>query len=222
MSDSKISNSICSQTAHLWDAAEQIHGPWMLGHRTVSGLRTLDPQSAAQGPAYTIRMARSNEASLDNHRAFLEAYDRAPAGSMVVVQIVDNIASALGDIVGHRLSEIGVAGVVTDGYIRDIEGIREHDLKVWFRDTLMAGLSTRELCVETGVAVTVNGLVVRPGDHVAADVDGVFIVPAGEMDDLNRRGLEIVDRAEKRHAELAAGKTLVETCARLKAAGAVG
>lgn len=196
-------------TAVYWDAAEKIHGPWTLAHRTIESVRALRTTDHAIGPAYTIRLRRANDSSTSNRRDFLRAYDEAPEGAVVVVEVLTDIGgAAMGDLVAHRLSRCKVAGVIINGLIRDLVGLNEIAPPVWYRGITMAGPIPREIAVEVGVDVTVGGAVVRAGDLVCADVDGVFVTPREGAEQIQAMAREIVMKEAAINARLASGDDL--------------
>ncbi|ODT55791.1 MAG: hypothetical protein ABS59_02720 [Methylobacterium sp. SCN 67-24] len=196
-------------TAVFWDAAEKIHGPWTLAHRTVESVRALRPDDHATGPAYTIRLRRASDSSTSNREDFLRAYDEAPEGAVVVVEVQTDIGGcAMGDLVAHRLSQCKVAGVIINGSIRDLVGLKQIAPPTWYRAITMAGPISREIAVEVGVDVTVGGAVIRSGDLVCADVDGVFVTPKDEAAKIQEKAREIVAKEAVINARLAAGEDL--------------
>jgi len=196
-------------TAVFWDAAEKIHGPWTTAHRTIESVRSLRPDDHAIGPAYTIRLRRARTSSTDNRADFIRAYDDAPEGAVVVVEVLTDIGGcAMGDLVAHRLKQCKVAGVIINGSIRDLVGLQDVAPPTWYRGITMAGPISREITVEVGVDVTVGGAVIRPGDLVCADVDGVFVTPSDEAEKIQEKVREIVAKEAVVNARLAAGETL--------------
>ncbi|MDU0342868.1 RraA family protein [Bosea rubneri] len=196
-------------TAVFWDAAEKIHGPWTLAHRTVESVRALRPDDHAIGPAYTIRLRRASDSWTSNREDFLRAYDEAPEGAVVVVEVQTDIGGcAMGDLVAHRLSQCKVAGVIINGAIRDLVGLKQIAPPTWYREITMAGPISREITVEVGVDVTVGGAVIRSGDLVCADVDGVFVTPKNEAAKIQEKAREIVAKEAVINARLAAGEDL--------------
>ncbi len=91
----------------------------------------------------------------------------------------------------------GVAGLVTDGAVRDSDGLRAAGFPV-----VCAGLSLRapaKVAVgELGGEVELAGLRVRAGDWLVADGDGVVAVPTGELAEV----LAAAEAIEAREAEL--------------------
>ena len=196
-------------TAVFWDAAERIHGPWTLAHRTIETVRALRTTDHAIGPAYTIRLRRAKDSQASHREDFLRAYDEAPEGAVVVVEVLTDIGgAAMGDLVAHRLSRCKVAGVIINGLIRDLVGLNEIAPPVWYRGITMAGPISREIAVEVGVDVTVGGVVVRAGDLLCADVDGVFVTPKEGAEQIKAMAREILIKEAAINARLAAGDDL--------------
>jgi 4-hydroxy-4-methyl-2-oxoglutarate aldolase len=75
----------------------------------------------------------------------------------------------------------GVAGVIIDGCIRDLDQIAEARFPVFARGTALQG-TTKVGVGACDRPVVVGGQVVAPGDLVIGDADGLVVVPAGEAD----------------------------------------
>jgi regulator of RNase E activity RraA len=86
-----------------------------------------------------------------------------------------------GELAGAEAVRRGVAGVVVDGLIRDLAGLRELGLTVYARGTTPVGGSLNE-GGEAGVPIEVGGETVRPGDWLVGDPDGVVVIAAEEAD----------------------------------------
>lgn len=98
-------------------------------------------------------------------------------GDVLVLASGEHRGCALvGDHMGQLLHNAGAAGVVTDGRVRDLQGLGEIGMPVFARGTsprapARAGPGT------VGLPVTIGGVVVHAGDLVVADEDGVVVVP---------------------------------------------
>ena len=126
-------------TPALSNAAEHVLGPWTPRAHLLEGLTAVRTADRAHGPAYTIRLRRAADRSRENAARVLAAYDAAPAGSIVVVQVIDDVGGAvMGDIIAHRLKLNGVAGVVVEGPVRDIDGLDQFGPPIRARRSLPA------------------------------------------------------------------------------------
>jgi regulator of RNase E activity RraA len=89
--------------------------------------------------------------------------------------------------------QIGIAGALVDGAIRDVDEIRDLGFPVWSRGVVPRASPTsvhgRFEPVQVNCPVVVGGLMIAPGDIVVADESGISLVPKS-------RALEVVARAE--------------------------
>jgi regulator of RNase E activity RraA len=106
-----------------------------------------------------------------------------PEGSIAVADAMGvNHAGIFGDILCARMAKRGVAGLVTDGAIRDLAGVLETGLPVWCQGAAappsIAGLTF----VNWQEPIACGGVAVFPGDFIVADSDGVVLIPAALID----------------------------------------
>lgn len=196
----------------IYDAAERLHGSDAVKNRIARAIRPIGAQKPAVGPAFTIRMSRSQNLRGDERDRVFDTYDNVPAGSVVVVQVVGDVGGAvIGDVIAHRLKRIGVLGLVVDGPVRDIIGNLKYGPPIWSSEVTMAGMVPGSIFVETGVEVVVGGVRVSPGDLVAADLDGVFLSPQAEYERLMSLAEEFLASEDKTHARVASGHSIVSS-----------
>jgi regulator of RNase E activity RraA len=155
----------------------------------VRGARPLRPgQPRLVGPAFTLRFVPAREdlatpeswASPKSTRAAIESM---PAGCIAVADAIGvSHAGIFGDILCARMAMRGVAGLVTDGAIRDFAGVLESRLPVWCQGAAappsIAGLTF----VNWQEPIACGGVAVFPGDFIVADSDGVVLIPAALID----------------------------------------
>ena len=142
----------------------------------------------------------------DGEKRIMEAYDRVPAGAVLVIQAVGDLHGAvIGDVLSHRLKKAGVLGIVVDGPVRDVEGMIKYGPGSWSGSISMAGMKTVSVSVETGITINVRGVGVSPGDLVAADSDGVMFHPAGEAVSLLEKAVSFLKAEQTAHEQIAAG-----------------
>ncbi|WP_081591828.1 RraA family protein [Aeromicrobium massiliense] len=145
------------------------------------GIRPVWRGPSFAGPARTVIAPAGHNAAV---RA--AAAEAQPGEVLVVSGAGFTSRAVVGDLIGRRLLEAGVIGVIVDGAVRDVAGFEMLGLPVYARATCPAGpLPGND--GETQVIVGVGGQVVRPGDVVVADADGVAIIPAEELTDVATR-----------------------------------
>jgi 4-hydroxy-4-methyl-2-oxoglutarate aldolase len=160
-------------------------------------IRAMVPDVRMAGPALTVVAA-------DDHLPVFSALAEASAGEVLVIK-GDRLA-VLGELFATEARRRGLAGVVIDGYCRDVAGLRRVGLPVFARGTIPASGSTASRTA-LREPVRVGGIDVQPGDIVFADDDGVVIAPASRIEAALETG-EAIGRAER--AILASGDSLHE------------
>ncbi len=164
---------------------------WMRGPRA---LRPGQPRIV--GSAFTLRFVPAREdlatpaswASPVSTRAAIEAM---PDGAIAVVDAMGvTDAGIFGDILCARMAKRGVAALVTDGVVRDLEGVLATALPVWCHGQAappsVAGLTF----VGWQQPVGCGGVAVFPDDAIVADGDGAVVIPAALIDAVLREAPE--------------------------------
>lgn len=149
------------------------------------GAAPLAPATAARtvGRAFTLRFVPAREdlatpASWGAPISTRAAIEAMPAGAIAVVDAL-GVADAgiFGDILCARMRRRDVAALVTDGALRDVDGVRATGLPVWCRGAAappsVAGLTF----VGWQQPIACGGVAVFPNDVIVADADGAVVVP---------------------------------------------
>ena len=176
--DHKIFSGISTPTLTTVLLKKGLRNVWIRGALPLSeGKRIV-------GRAFTLNFIPAREdlatpeawASPTSTRAALEA---APEGAIVAANAMGvTDAGIFGDILCARMVKRGIGGLVTDGVVRDIAGVKATGLPVWAQGTAappsVAGL------IFTGweQPIGCGGVAIFPGDVIVADADGAVVVPA--------------------------------------------
>ena len=149
----------------------------------INGVRPVNPGAARMvGPAFTLRYIPGREdldqppKPSDPPSAQREAIEGTPAGHVLGTEN-NTAAGTLGDILALRLRVRGVAGVLSDGAMRDTPVIGKMDFPVYCTAAAAPPSMTRLHPVETQTPVGICGVPVYPGDIIVADEDGAIVVP---------------------------------------------
>ncbi|MBW8270167.1 RraA family protein [Caldovatus aquaticus] len=135
------------------------------------GFRAFGGRRAVAGPAFTVRVRAGDNLLL--HRAL----DLAAPGDVIVCDGAGELGIALaGELMLGHAARRGIAAVVIDGAVRDVAALAALDLGIWARGATPAG-PYKDGPGEIGYPIACGGLVVMPGDLVAADEDGVVVIP---------------------------------------------
>jgi regulator of RNase E activity RraA len=99
-----------------------------------------------------------------------------PGDVLVCDAIGERLAAIGGDVKLLQLKMAGAEGVVTDGGIRDLDGVRGYGLKVFAGGRTPRGGGPEIDPYEENVTIQCGGVAVRPGDLLVGDDDGVVVV----------------------------------------------
>jgi len=141
-------------------------------------IHALSPAATVAGPALVVAVGLDDNTPM---RGVPGAVTQ-PGVVVVVAGAGESRTAILGDLVAADLLAAGVAGVVTDGLIRDSRAVAELGLPVWARGVTPVA-SRKDGVGSIGGQVTIGGVVVRDGDLVVADADGVVVWPAAKYDE---------------------------------------
>ena len=135
----------------------------------------------------------------------------AEPGDVLVVGTEAYLGTAvIGDLMAGMLLNCGAAGLVTDGAVRDTPGIIGVGLPVY-----CAGVSPnspqRNGPGTVGLAISIGGVTVNPGDVLVGDVDGVVVVPQDALDDVINRVDEIKRMESEVEAKVKDGLTYADS-----------
>ena len=117
--------------------------------------------------------------------AFYRAIENAPKPCIVVMKDAgpNRLRSChAGDVMASLFHRFGAVAVITDGGVRDLAGVRQRapGLQMFAPGVVVAhGVPT---IVEVGMAVSVCGLTVRPGDLLHGDANGLVSIPLAIAD----------------------------------------
>ena len=161
------------------------------------GTRPLRPgQGRIAGPAFTLRFVPAREdlatpESWSSPTSTRGAIEAMPEGVIAVADAMGvTDAGIFGDILAARMVKRGVAGLVTDGVMRDAAGVLSTGLAVWGRGVAappsVAGLTF----VGWEQPIACGGVAVFPGDWVVVDDDGAVVIPAALLDHVLDHGPE--------------------------------
>ena len=177
-------------------------------------IRYLSPEFGRRvGIAVTARMDTTSPGVEEWEGLFnqwLELMLKASKGdgneSMPVFAVIESVGLrprytvTIGDGMGTRMMMAGAVGFITNGCVRDIEGLRNVPLPCWG-----AGLSPMHgqiRWLDVNSPVVIDGMTVRPGDVIHADENGSVVIPAQVADQVYDKAKEVHDGEAKLFADM--------------------
>src|SRR5881275_2990692 len=163
------------EVASVSDAMEQLYGQRAyMSHE----MRPLSPAKFA-GPAITVQLKKGeHKQGAAASQGMLDAIDAAPAGSVYVMVLEDGADYAgIGGLMATAMKVRGFAGAVIDASVRDTPQIRKLQFPVFSRGVAPSTTINHYRFAGKNVPVTCAGARVNPNDIIAADEDGIAVVP---------------------------------------------
>ena len=142
------------------------------------------------GRAATVQLKPALRAG-DGINYGLKALDEAAPGSVMIYVLEDGLEIAgIGELMATTAQVRGLAGAVIDGAARDVDEITRMGFPVLCRSITPASIIGRHISVAAQVSVMCGGILVRPGDYVMGDMDGVVVVPQEHAQRIAQLSLE--------------------------------
>ena len=157
------------------------------------------PGSRAAGPARTVRCAQND--NLMVHAAIAEAL----AGEVLVLTMPESAPVALvGELLATQALRRGIAALLVDAAVRDVEELRQLGLPIWARFVRVRG-ADKAVPGVIGEPVEVGGATIRQGDAVVLDADGAVAVERNRVDEVLAAARDRAERERVKRAKLQGG-----------------
>jgi regulator of RNase E activity RraA len=177
---------------------------------TVTGIHRFSTERRIAGRVLTVKLDRA-EGRTNTRHLCTAAIEAAQPGDIIVVEQRTGLdAASWGGNLSIGAQVRGVAGVIVDGPVRDVDDSRKLDFPVFARDHTARTARGRILEVATGEPVLVGDVWVTPGDYVIADASGVVFITQAEIGRVLGTAEAIVQREEAMAQALREGKPISE------------
>jgi regulator of RNase E activity RraA len=172
-----------------------------IGNMRTRAIRGVQPVNRDRcrfvGPAFTVRYVPVREdltesASLVSPTSHLAGtLDNLPRGCVMVFDMMrDETSGCVGDVLMARMIVQSVAAVVCDGGMRDTSAIARMAMPVWCAATAPPPSARSLMAADVQTMIACGGVMVKPGDIVVGDEDGVAVIPAHLAEEVARKGVE--------------------------------
>lgn len=171
-------------------------------------LKPLRPERTVAGLAFTVKSA-PNVKITGEMKFREEMLGHLHADSFVVWDTSgDEKATLWGGVMTATAHGMGVRAACIDGGIRDTHQIMEKDFPVFYKHRIPNGSLGRCLITHYQIPILLGSTVVKPGDVILGDIDGVMCVPRDIAYDVLVRAEEIKTNEKKIFSWVAAGETV--------------
>ncbi|WP_373558128.1 RraA family protein [Bacillus sp. 7884-1] len=159
-------------------------------------IKPLKEEYKVAGRAFTVKIPVGENLSV------LEAISKAKPGDILVVDAKgDQYRAIAGDFVVGMAQTLGIGGLVVDGVIRDIVGVKALNYPVFSRGTTVAA-SSKAGVGEVNVPISCGGVPVNPGDIIIGDADGVVVIPQAREQEILANSIEKMKKDEIREESI--------------------
>ena len=175
----------------------------------VTGIHRFSTDRRIAGRVQTVTLALAGGTSGPPRHLCTQAIERAAPGDLIVVEQRTGVdAAAWGGNLSLGAQVRGVAGVIVEGPVRDIDDSRRLDFPVFARDRTARTARGRIVEVATNEPITVADICVSPGDYAIADGSAVVFVARVEIQRVVETAESIMQKEEAVAAAIREGRPI--------------
>ncbi len=166
-----------------------------------AGIRAHSQSLRVTGTAVTVRMPGIDGGILHYAMGCVR-----PGDILIIDRCGEAVTAAFGGAMAYAALQAGVGALIVDGLVTDLGELREHGVPVWSRGPSV--VTTRVLGQEGEFCAPIScgGVVVRPGDAVLADENGVLILPPHDLQAAAKQAIQFQEQEKQTLARLRAGE----------------
>ena len=175
----------------------------------VTGIHRFSTDRRIAGRVQTVTLALAGGTSGPPRHLCTQAIERAAPGDLIVVEQRTGVdAAAWGGNLSLGAQVRGVAGVIVDGPVRDIDDSRRLDFPVFARGRTARTARGRIVEVATNEPITVADICVSPGDYAIADGSAVVFVARVEIQRVVETAESIMQKEQAVAAAIREGRPI--------------
>jgi regulator of RNase E activity RraA len=199
------------EVASVSDALEQLTGEKMyMSHR----MRPIFPTRFA-GFALTVALKKEQNQDPEALKGMLAAIDHGSANSVYVMVVEDgNDIAGMGGLMGTAMSSRNFSGAVIDGGVRDVAYLQKIGFPVYALGIVPSTSVSHYRFAGANIPVVCDGVSVSAGDIIAADADGVAVVPRAVAPQVLKLAQEMDFKEHSMYAYIEKLKSIEEAVAK--------
>ncbi len=205
------SHELCRRFRELYLPAvcDAMYGLGLPERVLPSVLRPLFDDQRMVGSAFTVQgratQQRDWDEGIDRIASYLQVFERLQPDDVMVSVNPDSHVGHFGELTANSARAHGCVGVVLDGNLRDIQGLREIGFQVFYRDLSPLNAIGRWEMEGSQQPVSIGGVTIHPGDIIFGEFDGILVIPRSEAERVLLRAEEIVGAERQVRAEMQTG-----------------
>ncbi|HIE33888.1 MAG TPA: bifunctional hexulose-6-phosphate synthase/ribonuclease regulator [Candidatus Altiarchaeales archaeon] len=137
----------------------------------------------------------------------VEAIDIAKEGEVIVIDCGGTGDAVWGELASQSCLMKRISGVVINGSVRDIEDIERIGFPVYSKSVKSVAGEPKGLG-EINIPIKISGNLIRPGDYIIGDMDGVVVVPKEKAIEIANRAMDVLEKENRIRGEIKRGSTL--------------
>jgi len=199
------------EVASVSDALEQLTGKKMyMSHR----MRPIFP-TRFTGFALTVSLKKEQNHDPDALKGMLSAIDHGNQDSVYVMVVEDGIDIAgMGGLMGTAMSSRNFSGAIIDGGVRDVAYLQKIGFPVYSLGIVPSTSVSHYRFAGANIPIVCDGVPVSAGDVVAADADGIVVVPRAVAPDVLQLAKEMDFKEHSMYAYIEKLKSIEEAVAK--------
>jgi regulator of RNase E activity RraA len=188
-----------------------------LHNQVIAHIKAVSPGFRFAGPAVTVKECSGAYGDYTSEDfAVGSMIDAAQAGDIIVVNAAGAQSSTWGGMASLAAKLKGVAGLMVDGTVRDLEEMIEFEFPVFSRHMIPTTGRLRLKVEAINVPVVIDGVSVEPGDIIVADGTGAVCLPRTQAEDIITAAEKLARDDDAAIEDLRAGLSFTQAMAKYK------
>ncbi len=177
----------------------------------IQNIKPISPGFRFAGGALTVKEVTGVLGTYTNEDFKLgQVIDSAQEGHVIMIDNGAQQVSTWGGIASLAAQKRGVAGLVVDGGVRDLDEIREFNFPVFSRYVVPTSGKGRVKILSMNTVIKIDGIRVRPGDIIVGDGTGIVCIPIEVAEEVLNKAKKMDEQDKQATEEIRRGLTFTE------------
>ena len=177
----------------------------------IQNIKPISPGFRFAGGAFTVKEVTGVLGTYTNEDFKLgQVIDAAQDGHVIMIDNGGQQVSTWGGIASFAAQKRGVAGLVVDGGVRDLDEIREFNFPVFSRYVVPTSGKGRVKILSMNTVIKIDGIQVRPGDIIVGDGTGIVCIHIEVAEEVLNKAKKMDEQDKQATEEIRRGLTFTE------------